>query len=305
MTDVHSPRYTPAKQNPLSGLDKVLPGYAKDEANSAKRTIVLYVHGRGNEPKKSFGDTLFTSGFVLEKLEQQGVWVLGFTWPSKIAWAQLCDRPVAEAKRSATEFQTLLDDIEVHRKAHRGYWQGRRLVLLAHSMGNILVGQALSDEDTARKTSRVFDTVILSAADSPVVGHAVWQAKMTAGKTYVLSNPNDRFLLRSMRCEGAKAEPRLGLNKIDDQAMRRNIGTTYIEVPAGDRHRYILRGAQEGNPHICHAVRDLLSGKRPAFPADWVVGTDPLLVKIPKKVDRSNACFKGRGNDDKESDMES
>ncbi|MEJ2790545.1 MULTISPECIES: alpha/beta hydrolase [unclassified Pseudoxanthomonas] len=299
LTSLHGP----SKQNPMSQLDAVLDGLLVDSAEGP-RTIVLYVHGRGNEPKKSFQDTMFTSGFVLKKLERQNVSVLGYNWKSKIKPMRLCDRPVAEARSGAKGLRRLIADLDRHKRANDPRWKGRRVVLLAHSMGGIVVAEAMQDPATSQVAKDLFDIIIVSASDEPVQGHVAWQERMPEGKVYVLSNPGDRFLRRSMACEKGGAATRLGLISASETSVPRSATTTYIEVPAGNRHRYISRGAQEGNPNTCAVVTTLLRGNQPTLAATWRIGGGPARFSIPAGKDPRDRCFVGaedESGDDKDS----
>ena len=301
LTSLHGP----SRQNPQADLAAVLEGLLFDGSNGGPRAIVLYVHGRGNEPKKSFQDTMFTSGYVLEKLERQDISVLGYNWQSKIRRLRLCDRPVQSAREAASGLRTLIAELDRHKRAYPQRWGDRRVVLLAHSMGNIVVTEAMQDRDTAELSGRLFDTIVLSASDEPLQDHAGWHERIPVGKVYVLSNPSDRFLKRSMSCESADTPPRLGLTPASDTQAPRSRSSTYIEIPAGDRHRYISRGGQERNPHTCRVVKALLQGTAPPLSPSWIVARDPLRVTLPSEDNAADGCFGGAIEMERQSDKES
>ncbi|NCT72667.1 MAG: alpha/beta hydrolase [Xanthomonadaceae bacterium] len=288
LTSLHGP----AKQNSIAQLDAVLDGLLV-ESNHGPLAIVVYVHGRGNEPEKSFQDTKFTSGFLLQKLETQNVSVLGYNWRSKIKPFHFCERPVVEARAAALGLRRLIQDLERHQLANPQRWKARRAVLLAHSMGNIVVAEAMRDPGTLDSAKRLFNTIVLSASDEPAHEHFVWQDHMPQGLVYVLSNPEDRFLKRSMSCGKNDPSARLGLISAADSSVQRALTSTYIEIPAGSRHRYISRGAQERNPSTCKVITTLLQGNKPEFPQAWRVADNPARIRIPLSEDPGDSCFKG------------
>lgn len=288
LTSLHGP----SKQNSMSQLGAVLDGLLT-ESQDGPRALVVYVHGRGNEPEKSFQDTKFTSGFVLQKLERQNVSVLGYSWKSKIRPFHFCDRPVVEARAAALGLRRLIVALEHSKRENPLQWKGRQVVLLAHSMGNIVMAEAMRDPSTLDAAKKVFNTIVASASDEPADGHFVWQDRMPQGLVYVLSNPEDRFLKRSMSCGKNDSSTRLGLVSSADSSVRRALTSTYIEIPAKRRHRYITRGAQEKNPNTCRVITSLLQGNRPEFPQAWRVAESPARIRIPEAEDPDHSCFKG------------
>lgn len=288
LTTLHGPE----KQNSIDEIDSILNGLLTSDSAGEKLPLVVYVHGRGNEPRKSFEDTTFTKGFVLSKIESQGVRVLGFGWKSKIRFLRLCDRPVEDARSAATSLAELVDGIADHRARNPDSWKDRRVILLSHSMGAFVVAEA-ARLLKARNSDFFFDVAIVSAPDTPAEDHATWLDAIKSERVVVLSNPTDRFLRRSMSCEGRNAPIRLGLLSSSDTSIPRSSRALYLEIPAGDRHRYFTRGGQGRNPHICSTLRSLIRGEDADVPSRWRARTDAHVYRLPHADSASDPCFDG------------
>ncbi len=130
-------------------VDAVLRQLAQD----GDRPIVLFVHGRGNEPEKSIARN------ALATLESRhGVRVLMFNWDS---FCPTC-RPVAEAANAAPDLAYLLHTIAQSRQ--NGNAGLNKLILLTHSMGSIVVQHAVADGRFDVLPDGMFDAIVLAAS---------------------------------------------------------------------------------------------------------------------------------------------
>jgi hypothetical protein len=310
------------RQYALADLDQVL---RQTVEGSAQRTpIVVYVHGRGNEPRKSFADTTFTKGYVLAKIERYGVRVVGFNWNSKIRPLHFCDRPVDRAAESAGAFVTLVGALRDHRAHNQEFWTDRPLVLLVHSMGSFVVraavlGGQLPDDE-------VFDRVLITSSDA-AADQATWlSAKALGRERFVFSNPDDEVLRKSQKCEDKElrakwqedvktrkqqklpplpfvgAAGRLGRLSLPIAQAIALPSVFYVQIPAGDIHRYFTASGQRWNPNVCQVIQSAMRGATVVLSPSWRAGEGLSQYVIPVKSAKDDPCFGGvsQVDDDKE-----
>jgi esterase/lipase superfamily enzyme len=290
----------PARQSALVDLDAVLSALLVSDGHGVPYPVVVYIHGRGNEPRKSFADTTFASGHILEKIEEDDVRVLGFNWQSKADDVR-CGRPIDKAQASGPTFAELLRRLVAHRNANPNVWRGRRVVLLVHSMGSFVLRQALIEPGAADTIRALFDVRLITESDAPARDHANWLPVGNPGRTIVLSNPEDATLAQSMRCDTTVAartdQPRLGALAATDTTIARSQDATYIELPVGKTHRVFTRGGAKGNPLVCNVVRSLIRGSVPDMDAAWAVVGQANAVRIPAKQSVTDGCVVGAATD--------
>ena len=159
-------------------------------ADGDDRPIVLFVHGRGDEPQKSIARNALAS---IEA--HHDVRVLMFTWDSHC----LVCRPVDRAAAAAPDLAQLLAAVADARR--NGAAPDNKLILLTHSMGSIVLERAVTDGRFGELPDRMFDSIVLAASDSDADGHADWlrRASRLAPATYVMVNPRDWILSLSGR----------------------------------------------------------------------------------------------------------
>lgn len=167
-------------------VDAVLRQVSED----SDRPIVLFVHGRGNEPGKSIARN------ALATLESRyGVHVIMFNWDS---FCLTC-RPVDRAANAAPDLADLLAAVAESRR--NGNAGSNKLILLTHSMGSIVLQRAVALSRFDDLPDNLFDAIILAASDSDADGHAGWLGRLSrlAPATYVTVNPHDWILALSGR----------------------------------------------------------------------------------------------------------
>ena len=93
-------------------LDKILP---------KSGPTILFVHGRGNEPKKSLKGGLFVQGLAVHKLETDyGANVIMFNWDSKRGnGLKDRSRPLSKMEDAANSFSVVLQGIRSYVNKNR------------------------------------------------------------------------------------------------------------------------------------------------------------------------------------------
>jgi hypothetical protein len=174
------------------------------KAMATKNPIVLFIHGRGDEPKKSMkGNSPLTlsywfdsRGEAVRKLEgAYGVTVMLFSWDSRRSTGTLnvnfvgrC-RPLAKAMDGAERLRIVIDELMRIPPSERP-----KIVLLAHSMGTWVVKNYVEERHEGFPPG-LFTNVILSSADVDNVRHDKWVAPLTeTAKVYITTNSTDPTL---------------------------------------------------------------------------------------------------------------
>lgn len=209
-------------------------GFRIDEAEKAlhkvfseSKPVVLFIHGRGDEPKKSLDKTGFivssfgVEGQAVKKLESQyGVKVLMFSWDSKrggFGPIGLKDRkrPLSKMAESAKALNLVLEKVKVY----RGGVSPFPFMLHAHSMGTIVL-ETLVEAKSAWVSERpVFSSVLLTSADADNLGHATWISKIASvERVWVTINKDDNVLEDSKKSRKDPKAVALGLNTGPDLA---------------------------------------------------------------------------------------
>lgn len=278
------------RQSSERELDAVLAATLASDRSPQPKAFVVYVHGRGNEPKKSFADSILgRSNRLLEKIEQSGVLVLGVNWDSKA----LVGRPIPEAEEAGPLLGRVVVGIDAHRSAHPELWRERKVVLLAHSMGGFVVRSAMRDRAAAAVINRTFDIKVISASDVPADGHEAWIPRDPPGATYVLSNPRDKVLKRSMKRRKHRTGPDGGL-RLGLLDLRRSPdtvpGVIYLQLSAGERHRVFTKSGANGNAHVCKVVESLLNGRPPELDRAWATSAGTTTFVVPPSRASADSC---------------
>ncbi|MEO6344247.1 MAG: hypothetical protein ABIO49_13960 [Dokdonella sp.] len=289
--------HTALRKHAESELDAVLSDLFHSDTGTAAKALVVYIHGRGHEPKKSFESSILGSkNRVIEKIEQQGVLVLGVDWDSAPSFRHpVCDRPIDNALAAGPLFARVVKGLLDHRDAHPDSWRDRKVVLLAHSMGGFVLRDAMENQGAVENIRKLFDIRVISESDVPAEGHARWLPVQPAKTTFVLSNPADRTLAQSMECDAKNKRetgPRLGTLAASSPSPGMP-DATYIQLAAGDRHRIFTKGGANGNPYVCGVVHDLLNGNAPQLQPKWLAAGKLNTYAVPLKKEPGNECFKG------------
>ncbi|MEI7869531.1 MAG: alpha/beta hydrolase [Candidatus Methylumidiphilus sp.] len=267
----------PAERIPISSIDQVLGGLFEH-----KKPFVLYVHGRGDEPKKT------EQGKILEKLEQQyGVKVLMFNWDSKAKF--VLSRPVAHADEAAPYLSDVVAKIINYRKLHQEA-RSIPISLLVHSMGNIVLQQAIDkDLKLSESDGPLFMNILMTGSDADAEGHNLWVEKLSAkGEIMITINKQDGTLSWSKHDSGKTP---LGINP--KEPLAKNAHYLNVTGLVGKTHRLFQKGRQHGQISICLILTSMLRSETPNLQLGKLVnggGDDRILVPIAN-IDNSNSCF--------------
>lgn len=235
-----------------------------DRLVARSKPLVVFVHGRGNEPNKSLNGATLTTGKAVPKIELgYDVSVLMFNWDSAFPFLRFRDRgrALSHTAAGAERFGELLQHLQRYFAARPAL---ARPVLLAHSMGSIVLQKAV-DGGGWPDAAPVFRQVVLSQPDADDIGHAAWLDRLGQKETvYVTWNADDRVLRQSddERPNGAHA---LGLGSTQPLAAH----CRYIDLtgmgPIGqaedDDHEVFGKGAMNGQVFVCQFFEEVVRGR--------------------------------------------
>ncbi len=236
-------------------VDAVLARISAD----SDRPVLLFVHGRGNEPDKSI------SRNALAAIEaRHGVHVIMFNWDS---FCLTC-RPVARAAQAAPDLAFMLKAVAESRR--NGAAGNNKLILLTHSMGSIVLEHAVADGRLDELPDNLFDAIVLASSDSDADGHAGWLGRLgrLAPVTYVTVNPHDWILALSGR------DRRLG-NRVPNGER------------AGPPVRYIVAASEDLKLHRLFNNGDLAGCGNLSRILDSAIRGYAVLLDGDKKIEQS------------------
>ena len=264
---------------------------ALDRAYSYKKPVILFVHGRGNEPKKSLEGGTFVDGNAVHKLEEQyNIKVVMFNWQSK---AFLYDRtkPLSHMNESALSFKKVLTATQKYLKISKN----KKISLLAHSMGSIVVQTYVKNYGWEPKT-RLFSNVIFTSPDADNKNHALWLDQIAKiENTFVTINQDDDILSQSTD-DREKNVYALGLLPVKKYSSN----TTYLDLTkmsdqpgkATGTHEIFNKLNMKGQKYVCEVMQSLLTSQNPNLKsATTSVLTDLNYLKFNFKIDSKAACF--------------
>ncbi len=204
---------------------------------SGADNLILYVHGRGcgggGEPQKSL------SGAMPELESDYSSGAIMFNWPGSDVGCPL-GFPEDEARAAGASLAHTLHVLAYFKSRNAALFNELRLTFITHSMGSLVLEQALSDDPLALPSS-LFHTAMIGSSASARSGHATWVAKATLAETlYVSVNAGDSVLTAAAALGGA----RLG-KSVEGEPLAAN--ALYVDFTASDvNHAYYLHGGQSG-----------------------------------------------------------
>lgn len=287
----NTPLYTSdAKAHRIAELPDLL-----DQLFASGKPVIVFVHGRGDEPQKSLKGGKYVEGKAVHKLEKQyDARVLMFNWDSK---ATLWDRtkPLSHMKEAANNLKSVLDWIKEYR-AHK--YQDRPLVLLAHSMGAIVVQTVVSEYGWPASNPRMFSNVVLTGADADNKGHEKWLGKISAVENVYVSVNYDDNILKKSDDDRPKGVLPLGRNPGPTLAKQ----TFYVDITdlsdrhgkKTDRHEVFNKRGMHAQVHVCRLFDTMLKGHEPVFSNANVVKVAVPKQRYALKFERNenDPCFK-------------
>jgi hypothetical protein len=228
-----------------------------------RRHVILYVHGRscggGGEPTKSL------AGAVPEMESSYQAVVLMFTWPGSSSGCPL-GFPEPEARASGTAFSHTLHKLAAAVHARGAAVADVTLTLVTHSLGNIVLEEALT-HDTRPLPPSLFATALLSSSATALVGHRAWLTAMQcSAHLYVSVNDGDSVLTAA----GIGRGTRLG-KKLNSEPLAAN--ALYVDFTAANvNHAYYLHSGQNG-AHMGAFYDSVMEGRAYDF------ATSPALTR--------------------------
>lgn len=227
------------------------------------KPVVLFVHGRGDEPAKSLEGTDFVSellgveGRAVHKIEDgYRVRVVLFSWDAQrgagflnLDFWDRC-RPLETSVAAADRLRGVIESLD----ALPAGASRPRFVLLAHSMGAWVVKNYV--EKYGPFPRGLFANVVLSSADVDNVGHADWVETLAqTARVYVTVNDADRILLNATSCRPQGAMP-LGLAP----GERRSRNARYVVFPSMSGHEVFYRSDWQAAERVRDFYEAVLSG---------------------------------------------
>lgn len=261
---------------------------ALDRVYSTGKPVVMFIHGRGNEPNKSLDKATFVEGGAVRKIEEQyNATVLMFNWDSQ---AFLYDRskPLSKMKQSADSLSIVLSKMWNYFEAHPKL---KRPSLIAHSMGSIVVETYVKKFGwLANADKALFSRIFFTSPDADNLNHWVWLTEIGRNeKVYLSVNKSDDILEKSNDERDNGAKP-LGLKPILPYAE--NI--TYLDITSvgGGMHESYNKSNMKSQAFFCQIFDRIIKGTDPRLSAKNTTKTDVanyLLVKA--SVNKKDACF--------------
>jgi hypothetical protein len=264
---------------------------ALDKAFSYQKPVVLFVHGRGNEPEKSLNGGTFVEGNVVHKLEEQyGVKVVMFNWESS-AFLFDRDKPLKHIPAAAASFKKVLAQVSTYMKQN----QDKKIALLTHSMGSIVLQKYIQTFGWEYK-DKIFSNVLFTSPDADNKNHAEWLDQVAeVENVYVTINQDDDILEKSTdaREKGVFA---LGLNPVKPFSIK----ATYLDLTrmgssvgaATGTHEVFNKESMKDQKNVCEVLEALISSKSPNVAASTVVTAITGYLKFKYKRDDHASCFK-------------
>lgn len=206
-----------------------------------EKNIVFYVHGRTRNVEKELAR--------IETLEKSyDVKVVLFSWN---AWSSLLSRPTKNAQTASTSLNEAFKGIRDFKESNPEYFEHRKINLLCHSMGNLVLQNATmkySNDDR----EPIFENYVSVGADVPLIGHKEWLSKFNLARNKnIFMNNRDIVLLLSYGLDLKARNPasyRLGLGFDNYPGKRDQIkeklvkDATYIDLSGmlNTDHGYFL-----------------------------------------------------------------
>lgn len=215
--------------------------------------IVIYIHGRGDEPSKAIKDGLLNGLNIEYNLS-----------PVMLTWASGEGLfPDKEALAASDTLEKVLYELKKYKVQHTNSLGRKKFSLITHSMGSIVLEGFLRKYHSGL-SSDLFDVIVINAAASTVDNHAEWVEKIDFSKqVFIAYGNNDPMLgLGGVGVNTARLGKH-GARQHDDKERVAN-NAIYVDVSqAVDEHRYFV-----GNGDLScvyNFFNESLNGKSPDF----------------------------------------
>jgi len=265
------------------------------------KPVIIYLHGRGDEPEKSFNPSMRGGGGIFHLTEEYDATVILVNWNSH---AKGTDRsePLKHVPQGTESMAAVLRKIAAFEEKHPDL---KKPSLLVHSMGSIVLAETVQQIGWPTQPDHpLFANILMSEPDVDSQRHNVWLSVISAlENVYVTQNEHD-FILNHSKDSRATRYFALGIEPVPPFAP----GANYIDLSAAIKVRHPLkRGAHQifaksqmdHNVGTCVFVTKVLRGE--VFDIrniPSVVETAPGHFKINRLVDENNVCFAHSANVD-------
>lgn len=228
-----------------------------DRALAGSKPVILFVHGRGDEPNKSLVGGELVEGMAVSKLEAYDATVVLFSWDSKRGGFGPIgifdrDRPLRNAPEGARRLRTVLDAFTASLAEHPHH---PRVTLLVHSIGNVVLQRYVEQQNgwPTPGGRPLFDNVVLSSSDADNEGHVRWVDRIAqVERVFITENPIDGVLLRAGDGRPRRIKP-LGL----DPGPSRSSRARYVPLRFVN-HEVFTRS--EERPRVRNFFADVFAG---------------------------------------------
>lgn len=261
---------------------------ALDTVYSDQRPVLFFIHGRGNEPKKSLDKGTFVDGGAVRNLEAQfNVRVLMFNWESKALFYNR-SVPLSKMKASADSLSIVLEKMSKYFSVRTNL---KRPVLLAHSMGSIVLENYVTHYGWLKNfDSNLFSNILITSPDADNVNHWDWLDEIGIKESvYLTINKNDDVLEKSTDSRYGDALA-LGLDPL--MPLSGNINYLDVTKLVGGVHEIFNKEKMKTQVFICEIITRLFNGNNPILDSKNTIKTGlKNYFKIKPQTSESDPCF--------------
>lgn len=218
------------------------------------RPIVFFVHGRGKHPEKGLG-------YLPEFEDRYGIKVLMFDWPS---WINQISRPEKKAVIAGRHLSNCISSFSNFKNKNRKIFEGRKVFLMVHSMGNVVLKSFAENYLKSRKFEKIFYSTILNAPDVPAFKHSTWVDKLfsISKNIYITNNVEDLVLIGSKIVDYKDRKifrgNRLGASKrnflIFGKSISKNAKYLDFSLITYGEHEYFLESSSSLVPKVYDSI---------------------------------------------------
>jgi hypothetical protein len=262
-------------------------------AYQAGKPVIIYVHGRGNEPEKSFNSQMTGGGALLRLSSEYDASVVMINWNS-VAKGSDRREPLKHVGEGAVTLNSVLKQLVEYQKEHPN---AARPSLLVHSMGSIVLAESVEKFGWPSVVGHsIFSNVLLSEADADSQGHNTWLSTLAKSeRVYVTQNRKDSVLKKSTDARNPPSNFALGLDPVPPLSKEANyIDLTealkvkkVVLIPIG-AHQIFSKSWMGRNSDTCMFVSKTLRGESYELTSiPGVSQVSPGRYKAAKLVDKS------------------
>ena len=215
--------------------------------------IVIYIHGKGDEPSKAINDGLLSGLNIEYNLS-----------PIMLTWASGKGRfPDEKALAAGDTLKQVFNELREYKAQHANTLGEKKFSLITHSMGSFVLEGFLRKYHSGLP-GNLLDTIVINAAASTVDNHADWVEKIDFSKRVFITYGNDDPML-GLAGIGVNTA-RLGKHGARQHGEKERVAKNAIYVnvsQAVDEHRYFVGNGDL--PCVYNFFSESLNGKSPDF----------------------------------------